>query len=91
MQAQLASGLDESNKRAAKPDAGYYILKNSKGVAIIVECGFLSNPQEAQMLVNSDYQKKVAQAVAKGILSYLGEKGAQKEASGAIMEWRQIW
>jgi len=91
MQAQLASDLDESNKRVAKPNADYYILKNSKGVAIIVECGFLSNPQEAQMLVSSDYQKKVAEAVAKGILSYLAGKGAQEEASAAVMEWRKIW
>ncbi|MFG6394572.1 MAG: N-acetylmuramoyl-L-alanine amidase CwlD [Lachnospiraceae bacterium] len=80
MQKQLSESLDKSNSRVAKPNADYYILKNSESVAIIVECGFLSNPQEAQMLVNKDYQKKVAEAVADGTLCYLEAAGAQKEA-----------
>lgn len=70
MQKHLAI-LDETNKRVAKPNSDYYILKNSTGVAIIVECGFLSNPQEAQLLIAKDYQEKVAKAVADGVLSYL--------------------
>ncbi|MDE6614977.1 MAG: N-acetylmuramoyl-L-alanine amidase, partial [Lachnospiraceae bacterium] len=92
MQKQLAASLDNSNKRVAKPNSDYYILKNSKSVAIIVECGFLSNPQEAQMLVNGDYQKKVAGAVAAGVLEYLKTAGTQNNtASAAGMEWRYIW
>jgi len=71
MQKALAEGLDADNKRAAKPNSDYYILKNSKGTAIIVECGFLSNPQEAQMLTDDNYQKKVAETIAKGVLAYL--------------------
>lgn len=70
MQEQMAV-LDETNKRVAKPNSGYYILKNSKDVAIIVECGFLSNSQEAGLLVTKDYQEKVAKAVAKGVVNYL--------------------
>lgn len=71
MQQQLAAGLDETNKRVAKPNSDYYILKNSTPVAVIVECGFLSNPQEASMLITKDYQEKVAEAVANGIINYL--------------------
>lgn len=71
MQQQLATGLDETNKRVAKPNSDYYILKNSTPVAVIVECGFLSNPQEASMLITKDYQEKVAEAVANGIINYL--------------------
>lgn len=70
MQEQMAI-LDETNKRVAKPNSDYYILKNSKDVAIIVECGFLSNSQEAGLLVTKDYQEKVAKAVAKGVVNYL--------------------
>ncbi len=70
MQEQMAV-LDETNKRVAKPNSDYYILKNSKDVAIIVECGFLSNSQEAGLLVTKDYQEKVAKAVAKGVVNYL--------------------
>lgn len=69
--------LDETNKRVAKPNSDYYILKNSKGVAIIVECGFLSNSKEAQMLITEDYQKKIAEAIADGIINYLKTTEAQ--------------
>lgn len=75
MQQQLAAGLDETNKRVAKPNSDYYILKNSTSVAIIVECGFLSNPQEASILITKDYQKKIAEAVANGIINYLETTG----------------
>ncbi len=77
MQQQLALKLDETNKRVAKPDSDYYILKNSTGVAIIVECGFLSNSEEAQLLVTKEYQEKVAGVVAEGIISYLETTGTQ--------------
>ncbi len=71
MQKQLIDDLDKENKRAAKPNSDYYILKNSASVAIIIECGFLSNPQEANLLADKDYQDKIAESVSKGILSYL--------------------
>lgn len=38
---------------------------------IIVECGFLSNQQEAELLAGKDYQKKIAKAIATGIDEYL--------------------
>ncbi|MDD7739516.1 MAG: N-acetylmuramoyl-L-alanine amidase [Lachnospiraceae bacterium] len=41
---------------------------------MICECGFLSNPTEAQLLTEETYQEKVADAVCSGILDYLGQK-----------------
>jgi N-acetylmuramoyl-L-alanine amidase len=41
---------------------------------VIVECGFLSNYAEAEKLVSEDYQKKLAEAVTKGILQYLKDQ-----------------
>ena len=58
-----------------KANSDYYILKNSSPVAIIVECGFLSNPQEAALLSDDKYQKKMSSAIAQGISEYI-----QKEA-----------
>lgn len=72
MQKQMIEDLDTGNNRVAKPNSDYYLLKNSEGTAIIVECGFLSNTQEAQLLVSEEYQKRVAKAIAKGTISYLG-------------------
>ena len=39
----------------------------------IVECGFLSNYMEEALLMEEDYQDKMAEGISKGILSYLGE------------------
>lgn len=77
MQKQLKDGLDNSNNRVAKPNSDYYILKNSTCVAIIVECGFLSNSQEAGLLITRDYQKEIAKTIAKGTLEYLDLKEEQ--------------
>lgn len=52
----------------------YYLLKRSSGVINIVECGFLTNPDEAALLQSEEYQEKVANAVADGIGTYLEEQ-----------------
>ena len=46
---------------------------------VIVECGFLSNPQESKLLQDADYQKKVAEAIGMGVLYYLGDSGDTNE------------
>ena len=38
---------------------------------VIAECGFLSNPREAELLIQDTYQEKIARALTKGILNYL--------------------
>ena len=40
------------------------------------ECGVLSNPREAELLTQEDYQEKMAEAICGGILEYLEQKGA---------------
>ena len=75
MQKKIASCIGDENHRVEKSNSDYYILKNSTPVAIIVECGFLSNSQEAALLSDSGYQKKMASAIAQGIYEYI-----QKEA-----------
>ena len=71
MQEQLRKCLDSENSRVAKANSDYYVLKKSEPTAIIVESGFLSNSQEAALLVNEEYQEKVADAIIKGVESYL--------------------
>ena len=73
VQSALRSGTQNNNKR--KPQqAGknIYLLKNVNCPAILVECGFLSNPLEEKMLNNPEYQKRVAICIATG---YLGVRG----------------
>ncbi len=62
--------IDSTNNRVAKESKEYYILKQTKMPAIIVECGFLSNMEENNNLKDEEYQKKVAWAIYLGILDY---------------------
>lgn len=71
LQNHLREGLDKDNERKAKKNDNYYILINVKCPAVIAECGFLSNYSEAELLKNSEYQEKVAQALCDGICEYL--------------------
>ena len=61
--------LDEENHREAKSNDSYYLLKRTKIPTLIVECGFLSNPKEAEKLVTEEYQDAVSNAIVKGIES----------------------
>lgn len=62
---------DPENKRQPKENDTYYLLKKTKETTVIVECGFLSNQKEADLLVTEEYQEKIASAVAKGVQEYL--------------------
>lgn len=73
MQQQLRNGVDETNDREAKKNGSYYILKKSSVPTIIVECGFLSNGAEAQLLLQNEYQEKMAWNISMGILQYLND------------------
>ena len=70
IQEQMNQKLSVSRPRAAKGNRTYYLLKRSPGVINIVECGFLTNPEEAALLQTEAYQMKVAEAVAEGIVTY---------------------
>ena len=63
--------VDSENARQAKANDTYYMLKKTEAPLIIVECGFLSNPKEAEKLVKKEYQQKLAEALSSGILEYL--------------------
>lgn len=65
--------VEESGTREKKAADSYYLLKKTEVPVVIVECGFLSNPEEAKRLTDSAYQKELAKAVAKGILTCLNE------------------
>lgn len=71
LQAQLVSSLDTKNHRQAKANSDYYLLKNTTPTAVIVECGFLSNSEEAQKLCDESYQRQVAWAIAQGTMQYI--------------------
>lgn len=71
--------VDSTNKRQAKANDTYYLLKRTEVPTIIVECGFLSNWEEAQKLIDEEYQQKMAEAVCDGILTCLGGDTGEKK------------
>lgn len=66
--------VDSDNKRKEKANDTYYMLKRTEVPVIIVECGFLSNQSEAKLLATEEYQERLAQAIAKGIIEYIGNE-----------------
>lgn len=77
IQKSLWQRLAGEKKREIKSDASYYLLKNSSIPMVIVECGFLSNPEELALLQQEDYQKKVAWAIYMGIEKFF-RAGSEK-------------
>lgn len=73
IQASLIERLDKENHRTAKDNESYYLLKRTPTPTVIVECGFLSNSQEAGLLITEEYQERVAFAVHMGIMQYLNK------------------
>ena len=71
VQSSLNDLLEVDRPREVKGNTSYYLLKRSSGTLVIVECGFLTNPEEAQKLQTKEYQEKVATAVSEGIRTYL--------------------
>ena len=72
IQASVISKLQPENTRLIKPSGTeIYLLYHAKSPAVMVECGFLSNGAEAQLLNDDEYQTKMSVAVVQGIFTYL--------------------
>ncbi|WP_019635802.1 N-acetylmuramoyl-L-alanine amidase CwlD [Paenibacillus fonticola] len=78
IQEELIRNLENSDRVAKKNDKRVYLLEAVKIPSALVEVGFLSHPEEAALLGNEQYQRKVAASIYQGILRYsAGEKGKQ--------------
>lgn len=71
LQKEMNTELSVERPREAKGNTSYYLLKRSPGVLAIVECGFLTNPDEAELLQQERYQQKIVEAISRGIIKYL--------------------
>ena len=70
LQDALNAQLNPEKKREPQANENYYLLTRTPTPTVIVECGFLSNPIEADLLAQDDYQDQVAHAIFLGIVSY---------------------
>lgn len=74
VQSAFDSSLCPENRRVSAPvSPKIYLMKQISCPAILVECGFLSNPTEAEQLKNAEYQKKLALILVMSYLQYAAD------------------
>ena len=61
----VAGGAPSENRGVRR--RGYYVLRRTNMPAVLVECGFLTNPTEAAYAQNASYRQKLAEAIAAGV------------------------
>lgn len=76
IQAAMISRLQPRKERKAM--AGDYYMLSLDIPSVLVECGFLSNPEEEKMLLDDAYQKQLAEAVCEGVCEYVALKNTEK-------------
>lgn len=72
LQASVATHVQTDNKRVIKPTTkDIYLLSHATVPSVIVECGFLSNPDDLKNLKDSNYQLRIAISLSYGIIEYM--------------------
>lgn len=71
IQESLKETLNDGNNRKEKANDNYYMLLKSECTSVIVECGFLSNWEDATNLKDEFYQDKVAEAICSAVERFL--------------------
>ena len=72
IQKKFVEYLQPENKREIKEEEDkIFLLSNSKMAGVLCECGFLSNPEEEQLLNDDEYQSKVAFTIYSGLMEFL--------------------
>ena len=62
--------LQPDNNREIKRGKNIYILENIKNIGILIECGFLSNYEESRLLIQDDYQNKIAKIIFASVVEF---------------------
>ena len=70
IQNNLNEAIQKDNKRVAMKLNTVYLMKHVEIPISIVECGFLSNPEEEKQLLDEQYQDKLAWGIYNGIIDY---------------------
>lgn len=74
LQGAFCGGINQGSNRKAKKADGIYLMQHINCTGVLVECGFLSNPQEEALLRQGDYQKKLCCVIAATTTNFLDHK-----------------
>lgn len=85
IQRSIVSLIQPENKRVIKESgSSIYVLYHSVEPSVLVECGFLSNPEETAKLNDESYRAKMADAICKGIINYINDDCLENEQSTVL-------
>jgi len=71
IQSLLVTSVNPGSRRQIKKSSGVYLMEHVKCPAVLIECGFLSNPQEESRLRDPIYQKKLSVVIASAVSQFL--------------------
>lgn len=71
LQQNLKSTINRGSKRNSKKAEGVYLMQHIECTGILVECGFLSNPEEEAKLRSAEYQKKLSAVIGTTVAEFL--------------------
>lgn len=76
VQGAVKANLQPDNRRVPHTaSSAIFLLHNAVGTSILVECGFLSNPEECALLSQKDYQSRLCFSIFCGMMEYIESKG----------------
>ena len=75
LQTSFIKTLNPGSRRLAKKSSGIYLMEHIRCTGVLIECGFLSNPQEEALLRDAAYQKKLCSVIAANLCVYLDRQG----------------
>ena len=74
VQTEVRTVLQTENRRKTKPGKDIYVLEHTACPSILIECGFISNPDECEKLKNEEYRRRLAFAIVTGLVNYCQTK-----------------
>ncbi|MBQ8858464.1 MAG: N-acetylmuramoyl-L-alanine amidase [Clostridia bacterium] len=75
IQSRVRADLQPDSRRTIKAaDEDIYLLYHATTPAVLIECGFLSNPEECQKLCEKDYQRQLSFSIFCGMMEYMERK-----------------
>jgi N-acetylmuramoyl-L-alanine amidase len=79
-------------RMTGRPDRGvksanFHVLRETKMTAILVECGFMTNRDECELLKSDEYRRKCAAAIVSGIVTTYGLQQKMKAPVDDVSDW----
>ncbi len=74
------NSMEQSTRQCSILTGDYYILNCTEYPSIIVECGFLSNPEDEKLLIDENYQEDITYHILKGVIAYIAQASYNQDA-----------